>query len=236
MQLFYAPSLDRTEGFFSLEKDESHHAVKVLRMQAGDTLWATNGRGLLVEAAVAVPSASAASLRIERVLEDAQRREYRLHLALAPTKSNDRMEWFLEKATEIGVDRITPLICDRSERRVYNRERGEKIVVSAGKQSLKAVFPVLDPPTDFRAFLKENTGGARYIAHCMEGNKRTLAPLLGRDTDITVLIGPEGDFSPEEVEAALAAGYVPVSLGAARLRTETAALYAVAAASVAFAR
>lgn len=232
MQLFYVPSLDTTGDFFSLGKEESHHAVKVLRMQAGETLLATDGRGLMVRGRLAVASASAASVQIEQILPDTQRRPYRLHVAIAPTKSNDRMEWFLEKATEIGVDRITPLICERSERRTYNRERGEKIVVSAGKQSLKAVFPVLDPPTDFRTFLKENPSGSRYIAHCMEEDRRTLVSLLAGQTDITVLIGPEGDFSPQEVQEAIRVGCVPVSLGSARLRTETAALYAVATASV----
>ena len=235
MQLFYAPALDSPQGFFALGKEESHHAVKVLRMVEGETIFATNGRGLMVRGRVAQASPSALSAQVEQVLEDVQRRPYRLHIAVAPTKSNDRMEWLLEKATEIGVDRITPLVCDRSERRVYNRERGEKIVVSAGKQSLKAVFPVLDPATAFRDFIRDNAGGCRLIAHCMEGERQPLVPLLSGKQDLTVLIGPEGDFTPQELSAARTAGYAPVSLGTARLRTETAALYVVAAVSAAHA-
>lgn len=234
MQLFYAPSLLPSEEFFTLDKDESHHVVKVLRMVEGETLLATNGRGVMVRGRIALASPSGVSVRVEQTLEDDQRRPYRLHIAVAPTKSNDRMEWLLEKATEIGVDRITPLICARSERRVYNRERGEKIIISAGKQSLKATFPQLDPPTDFRTFLRQTASSSAccLMAHCMEGERQQAASLLARSQDSIVLIGPEGDFTPEELDAALKAGYVPVSLGQARLRTETAALYAVAAASV----
>lgn len=172
MQLFYAPSLLPSEEFFTLDKDESHHVVKVLRMVEGETLLATNGRGVMVRGRIALASPSGVSVRVEQTLEDDQWRPYRLHIAVAPTKSNDRMEWLLEKATEIGVDRITPLICARSERRVYNRDRGEKIIVSAGKQSLKATFPQLDPPTDFRTFLRQtaSSSACRLMAHCMEGN------------------------------------------------------------------
>lgn len=232
MQLFFAPELRSREEFFSLPREESHHAVKVLRMAEGSGIFVTNGRGLMVRGVVVSASPSALSVRVEEVLADVQKRPYRLHIAVAPTKVNDRMEWLLEKATEIGVDEITPLICARSERRVYNRERGEKIVVSAGKQSLKATFPVLHEAVDFKDFVKANSCADTFIAHCMDGEKKILSTLLAGKKDICVLIGPEGDFSPEELSAALSAGYVSVSLGDARLRTETAALYAVAAASV----
>lgn len=232
MQLFYAPELRPREEFFSLPREESHHAVKVLRMAEGSDIFATSGRGLMVRGVVVSASPSALSVRVEEILADTQKRPYRLHIAVAPTKVNDRMEWFLEKATEIGVDEITPLICARSERRVYNRQRGEKIVVSAGKQSLKATFPVLHEAMDFRDFVKCNRHADTFIAHCMDGEKKVLSTLLAGKKDICALIGPEGDFSPEELSVALSAGYVPVSLGDARLRTETAALYAVAAASV----
>ena len=232
MQLFYAPELRPEAEFFSLPREESHHAVKVLRMGQGAEIFATNGLGLMVRGMVASASPSSLSVRVEEVLEDTQKRPYRLHIAVAPTKVNDRMEWLLEKATEIGVDEITPLVCARSERRVYNRDRGEKIVVSAGKQSLKATFPVLHEAMDFKDFVKANSCAHTFIAHCMDGEKKILSTLLAGKKDICVLIGPEGDFSPEELSAALSAGYVPVSLGDARLRTETAALYAVAAASV----
>lgn len=232
MQLFYAPELRPEAEFFSLPREESHHAVKVLRMKEGSDIFATNGLGLMVRGVVASASPSSLSVRVQEVLEDTQKRPYRLHIAVAPTKVNDRMEWLLEKATEIGVDEITPLVCARSERRVYNRQRGEKIVISAGKQSLKATFPILHEAVDFRDFIKANSCVDTFIAHCMDGEKKVLSTLLAGKKDICVLIGPEGDFSPEELSAALSAGYGPVSLGDARLRTETAALYAVAAASV----
>ena len=232
MQLFYAPDMDPAAGFFDLPKEESHHAVKVLRMAEGQEIFATNGRGRMVRGTLATVSPTVCSVRVEEILEDTQKRDYRLHIAVAPTKVNDRMEWFLEKATEIGVDEITPLICARSERRVYNRARGEKVIVSAGKQSLKATFPVLHEAVDFKTFLRSRPAEVTFIAHCMEGEKKQLATSLAGCRDVCVVIGPEGDFSPEEIASAFSAGYVPVSLGDARLRTETAALFAVATAAV----
>jgi 16S rRNA (uracil1498-N3)-methyltransferase len=140
---------------------------------------------------------------------------------------NERMEWFLEKATEVGVDEITPIICHHSERRVYNCERGRRVILSAGKQSLKAAFPTLNEATPFKEFIKNTTSTAKFMAHCMEEGEKVLLTSAMRDADdICVLIGPEGDFSPEEVEMAIKAGYRPVSLGSSRLRTETAALVA----------
>lgn len=233
MQLFYAPDLNEGDGFAVLPKEESHHAVKVLRMQAGDEMFVTNGRGLGVRGTLGDPSPSGCSVKVDEVLDDAQRRGYRIHVAVAPTKVNDRMEWFLEKATEIGVDEITPLICARSERRVFNRARGLKVVLSAAKQSLKYSFPVLNEAESFRTFLKGVSAGKKFIAHCMpQGRRLSLKDGLSPADDVCILIGPEGDFSPEEVELAVECGFVPVTLGESRLRTETAALFAVAMASV----
>lgn len=232
MQLFYAPGLNEGDGFAVLPKEESHHAVKVLRMQAGDEMFVTNGRGLGVRGTVSDPSPSACSVRIEDALEDTQKRGYRIHVAVAPTKVNDRMEWFLEKATEIGVDEVTPVVCARSERRVFNRERGGKVVVSAAKQSLKYSFPVLNEATGLKVFLKSVRADKKFIAHCMPQGRVQLKDVLSPGQDVCVLIGPEGDFSLEEVALAVECGFVPVTLGDSRLRTETAALFAVAMSSV----
>ena len=184
MQLFYAPDLNEGDAFAILSREESHHAVKVLRMQAGDEMFVTNGRGLGVRGTLGGPS----------------KRGYRIHVAVAPTKVNDRMEWFLEKATEIGVDEITPLICARSERRVFNHARGSKVVLSAAKQSLKYSFPVLNEAECFKTFLKGISAGKKFIAHCM----------------------------PEGRRLSLKDGLCPGDDVASRLRTETAALFAVA--------
>ncbi|MDD4820631.1 MAG: 16S rRNA (uracil(1498)-N(3))-methyltransferase [Flavobacteriales bacterium] len=233
MQLFYAPDLTENDSVFSLPKDESHHAVKVLRMNMGEDIFVTNGKGIIIGGTLQNQSASSAMVSVNEYLPDTQKRNYRIHLAVAPTKINDRMEWFLEKATEIGVDEITPLICGRSERKVFNAERGEKIVVSAAKQSLKSVFPILNPAVDFKTFVKNNHCKNTFIAHCMADMERLLLKdaVVGKD-DICILIGPEGDFSPAEVEMSLKNGYTPISLGDSRLRTETAALFSVALVNV----
>ena len=151
---------------------------------------------------------------------------FKLHLAVAPTKMNDRYEWFLEKATEIGIHEITPIICDRSERKVINKERFEKILLSAMKQSNELFLPKLNPAISFKEFVKQKNKGLQLIAHCEETDKKTLKSILQSNTDVTVLIGPEGDFSEKEITLALDQNYVPVSLGNTRLRTETAAVVA----------
>ncbi|MBQ5815307.1 MAG: 16S rRNA (uracil(1498)-N(3))-methyltransferase [Flavobacteriales bacterium] len=231
MQLFYAPHITETDTIFTLSKEESHHAVKVLRMTAGSDIYVTNGCGLMIRGVIELASPSSVSVRVEEILPDVQRRPYHIHIAIAPTKMNERMEWFLEKATEVGVDEITPIICHHSERRVYNCERGRRVILSAGKQSLKAAFPTLNEATSFKEFIKNTTSAAKFMAHCMEeGEKVLLTSAMREADDICVLIGPEGDFSAEELQIALSAGYIPVSLGESRLRAETAALYAVMAA------
>ena len=231
MQLFYAPHITEEDSLFTLSKEESHHAVKVLRMTAGSDIYVTNGSGLMIRGVIEVASPTSVSVRVEEHLPDVQRRPYHIHIAIAPTKMNERMEWFLEKATEVGVDEITPIICHHSERRVYNCERGRRVILSAGKQSLKATFPTLNEAIPFKEFIKNNTSSARFMAHCMEeGEKVLLTSAMREADDICVLIGPEGDFSAEELQMALDMGYIPVSLGESRLRAETAALYAVMAA------
>ena len=231
MQLFYAPHITEEDSLFTLSKEESHHAVKVLRMTAGSDIYVTNGSGLMIRGVIEIASPTSVSVRVEEHLPDAQRRPYHIHIAIAPTKMNERMEWFLEKATEVGVDEVTPIICHHSERRVYNCERGRRVILSAGKQSLKATFPTLNEAIPFKEFIKNNTSSARFMAHCMDEGEKVLLPAAMRDVDdICILIGPEGDFSAEELQMALDMGYIPVSLGESRLRAETAALYAVMAA------
>ncbi len=228
MQLFYNPSLDNSFKQFSFTPEESKHIVRVLRKKEGDILYITNGRGLLFEAKILM--ADPKKCKAEIVSEKRSvPRTYSLHLAVAPTKMNDRFEWFLEKATEIGIDEITPILCENSERKVIKQERLEKIVQSAMKQSLQTFLPKLNPLVPYSQFLKNVTGELQFIAHCHEGEKVELKRRVAADRDVVVLIGPEGDFSPPELNLAFETGFIPVSLGKNRLRTETAALVACSA-------
>lgn len=228
IQLFYHPTLqlDSTNCFF--DKEESQHIVKVLRKKAGDVLHITNGKGQLFEAQLDFASPKQCEVRILKCTTQSPR-SYYLHLVVAPTKMNERYEWFLEKATEIGVDEITPIICEHSERTTIKVERFEKILLSAMKQSLQCYLPKLNAPIASSQFFKtmKTDTSAKYIAHCYENEKRlfsrTLTPFPER---ITVLIGPEGDFSTTELNTALQQAFVPISLGDTRLRTETAAIVA----------
>jgi 16S rRNA (uracil1498-N3)-methyltransferase len=231
MQLFYNPELtEHTQDFF-FSKEESRHIAKVLRKKEGDTLSISNGKGWLFTAQITIADIKkCAATIIDKVYFETH--NYKLHLAVAPTKMNDRYEWFLEKATEIGIDSITPIICDHSERKVIKTERFEKIIQSAMKQSLQYHLPQLNPAISFTQFMQQKHTGDLYIAHCEELDKRSLKSQLQSHTDITILIGPEGDFSVKEIQLALEKGYSPVTLGNTRLRTETAAI--VACHSVAF--
>ena len=223
--LFYAPDI-RTAP--ALPEDESAHAVRVLRLQAGDEIRVVDGTGGLFRAVIAQPHPKHCVVEVLEELPEIGGHDYRLHLAIAPTKNIERLEWCIEKATEIGVDEVTPFIGRFSERRVVKPERLERIIVSAAKQSLKSRFPVLNPLCTLNELLARHTATQRFIAHCYEGEKPLLQHACHRGADVLVLIGPEGDFSPEEVQRALAAGYQPVSLGTSRLRTETAGVVAVA--------
>ena len=230
MQLFYSKHLDIDSTSYTLPKDESKHVIRVLRKQAGDTIYLTNGKGYLFTAQIydANPNKCKLSITSHTYQEP---RAYKLHLAVAPTKLNDRYEWFLEKATEIGVTEITPLLCDHSERKVIKEERFLKILQSAMKQSLHYHLPVLNPLTSYKDFIASTTTPA-FIAHCEDDKKVLLKKELLPATNYTILIGPEGDFSTTEIKLALDRGLTPVSLGNNRLRTETAAI--VACHSVAF--
>ncbi|MEH6763047.1 MAG: 16S rRNA (uracil(1498)-N(3))-methyltransferase [Aequorivita antarctica] len=233
MQLFYTPNISENSKEITFDKEESRHIVKVLRMKEGDSFKITNGKGSFFDAEVI--SANPKGCLVKIISEEVQQPlSYQLHIAVAPTKLNDRYEWFLEKATEIGISEITPIICDHSERKVIKSERYEKILQSAMKQSLKAYLPILNEAVSFKNFVtsEKTTESLKCIAHCEETDKKSLKSVLIPKKKVIILVGPEGDFSNEEIEFAKTNGFVPVTLGESRLRTETAAI--VACHSVAF--
>ncbi|HSD13637.1 MAG TPA: 16S rRNA (uracil(1498)-N(3))-methyltransferase [Flavobacterium sp.] len=232
MQLFYTPDINSTLNEFSFDKEESKHIVKVLRKKEGDILHVTNGLGLLFTTEIILASEKKCTVKINAT-ETQKPSDFYLHLAVAPTKMNERFEWFLEKATEIGIHEITPLICDHSERKTIKTERFDKIIQSAMKQSLQYYLPKLNDPISFKEFIGKNHNGNLYIAHCEETDKKLLKEAVQAKEKCTILIGPEGDFSEKEIKLALENKYIPVSLGNTRLRTETAAV--VACHSVVFA-
>ncbi len=225
MQLFYEPQIEQTQ---LLNAIDSHHCIKVLRHNTGDIINVMDGNGAWFECEITEANPKKCSVRIlNKKMED--RRPFHIHMVVAPTKNIDRFEWFLEKATEIGIDEITPILCHHSERKVIKEERLEKVIVTAMKQSLKAYKPILNPLIKFNDFInthqnKEN----QYIAHCYDSSKSLLKSIYTTEQDATILIGPEGDFSEQEVEMAIKNSFTAISLGDARLRTETAALMACA--------
>lgn len=224
MHLFYTPDIAHS---YELPTDEAAHALRVLRLQPGDEVSLTDGQGSFYHARISECNRKRCMVEVVDREEQAPLWTGHLHLALAPTKNMDRMEWLAEKATEIGFDELTFLNCQWSERRIVKGERIEKILVSAMKQSLKARLPQLNEMAHFSQFIKQPFSGQKFIAHCHEGEKQPLRKALQPTQDALVLIGPEGDFSPDEVASAIAEGFTPVTLGNTRLRTETAALVAV---------
>lgn len=231
MQLFYNSDISEQNNTFTFPKDESRHIVKVLRKKVGDTLYITNGKGFLFTAKITIADQKNCVVSIENS-EFKKPTDYKLHLAVAPTKMNDRYEWFLEKATEIGITSITPIFCDHSERKNVKLDRFEKILQSAMKQSLHLYLPTLNQPISFKDYINQDFSGDLFIAHCEETDKKSLKSEIKPNTEITILIGPEGDFSVNEIETAIKNKFIPVTLGNTRLRTETAAI--VACHSVAF--
>ena len=225
MQLFYNPNINSNSNEFSFDKEESKHIVKVLRKKEGDILHVTNGLGNLFSTEIILASDRKCTVKIVET-KTSTPTDFYIHLVVAPTKMNDRYEWFLEKATEIGVHEITPIICDHSERKTIKIDRFEKIVESAMKQSLQFYLPKLNEPLTFAAFMNQKQDGHLYIAHCEETQKTLLKEAIKPKEKYTLLIGPEGDFSEKEIELALKNNYIPVSLGNTRLRTETAAVVA----------
>ena len=225
MQLFYNPTISEKDTSFVFDKEESKHIIKVLRKKESDILFVTNGLGFIFKTEIALASDSKCTVTILS-FEKEEPSKVQLHLAVAPTKMNERYEWFLEKATEIGIQQITPIICEHSERKVVKNDRFQKIIESAMKQSLHYYIPKLNEPITYKEFIKKDFKGQKIIAHCEETDKKSLKDALILNENITLLIGPEGDFSTKEIQLALENNYIPVSLGKTRLRTETAAVVA----------
>ena len=225
MQLFYNPTISDKDTSFVFDKEESKHIIKVLRKKESDILFVTNGLGFIFKTEIALASDSKCTVTILS-FEKEEPSKVQLHLAVAPTKMNERYEWFLEKATEIGIQEITPIICEHSERKVVKNDRFQKIIESAMKQSLHYYIPKLNEPITYKEFIKKDFKGQKFIAHCEETDKKSLKEALILNENSTLLIGPEGDFSTKEIQLALENNYIPVSLGKTRLRTETAAVVA----------
>ena len=227
MNLFYAPDILQT---LSLPEEESQHCAKVLRMKAGEHIHIIDGVGGLYEAEIIEAHPKRTQVSIISEQHEYGRRPFRLHLAVAPTKNIDRFEWFVEKATEIGFDELTPLCCRYSERKVIKPERIEKILVSAAKQSLKAYVPRLNPMITAKEFIGNSSflipHSSLFIAHCYDQPKQHLFNACQPGGDVVVMVGPEGDFSEEEVELALRNSFQAITLGESRLRTETAGVVA----------
>ncbi|SDX51139.1 16S rRNA (uracil1498-N3)-methyltransferase [Lutibacter oricola] len=226
MQLFYNSEIQKDTKEFTFDKTESRHIVRVLRKTEGDKIFITNGLGNLFTSEVLIANDKKCLVKIINIDSKTKPWNYYLHIAIAPTKLNDRYEWFLEKATEIGIDEITPIICDHSERKVLKLERMEKIIHSAAKQSLKFHFPKLNQPIKYSEFINQSFEGNLLIAHCEESDKKLLKNELKAAQKTTILIGPEGDFSTKEIKQSLEHKFIPVSLGESRLRTETAGIVA----------
>lgn len=235
MELFYSQT--KSHLVHILTDQEAIHCSKVKRHKVGDIIFTTDGAGCIYRAQITSISSKEVLLSIVEVINNPHNRDYELIMAVALTKNIDRFEWFLEKSVEIGVDRIIPLVCERSERRVVNQSRGEKIVVSAMKQSLKSMLPLYSSLTTFKELMNEfstDDSICKMVAHCNESHKIDIKSTIMKTMNdgvnrFLVLIGPEGDFSPNEIELAMQSGFVPISLGSSRLRTETAALTAVSA-------
>lgn len=225
MQLFYNSDIKQGDTNFFFDKEESKHIVKVLRKKEGDKIFITNGLGYLFESEILIASEKKCEVKITKESYK-QPDSFYTHIAVAPTKMNDRMEWFLEKATEIGIHEITPIICEHSERKVYKIDRAEKIIQAAMKQSLHYYIPKINEPILLSQFVKSNFEGQRFIAHCEETDKKSFQKTIAKNEKVTILIGPEGDFSTKEIHLAMANHFIPVTLGNTRLRTETAALVA----------
>ena len=227
MQLFFTPDIDIDNNNITLNKEESKHIVRVLRLKEGNKIHLTDGKGNLLTGEISNANQKACEITVTEIISNHEKRNYFIHMAVAPTKNNDRYEWFLEKATEIGIDEITPIIGNHSERKQVKIERFNKVILSAVKQSLKAYIPKINDSIKLKDFLEKDFNGDKFIAHCVEDDRKSLKEELKPNRRYLILIGPEGDFSKEEIQLALSKGFTPVTLGNFRLRTETAALAAV---------
>lgn len=223
MYLFYTPDIQTSN---CLSEEESQHCVRVLRYTVGDEILLTDGRGNTYNARITNPHPRHCEFEIIASEKQQKSHNFYLHVAIAPTKNIERLEWMVEKCTEIGIDEITPLLCHYSERKQIREDRLEKIILSAAKQSLTPYLPKLNPLTDFETLVKKAQEETKFIAHCYKNERHELKDCIQKGRSVLVLIGPEGDFSEDEVAEALTLGFVPVSLGNSRLRTETAGVVA----------
>lgn len=223
MYLFYTPNIQTSR---CLSEEESGHCVRVLRYTRGDEILLTDGRGMTYTARITNPHPKHCEFEVIASEQQVRSHSFHLHIAVAPPKNIERFEWMVEKCTEIGVDEITPLLCRFSERKQLRTDRLEKIILSAAKQSLTAYLPKLNELTDFDTLVRNVAEQDKFIAHCYKEDKRVLRDEIKTGRDAIILIGPEGDFSEQEIQHALSAGFVPVSLGDSRLRTETAGVVA----------
>ena len=226
MQLFYAPEISLPR--YTLTEEESKHCIRVLRMKCGDELHITDGKGAMHLCKVVDDNPKRCCVEVISTINEYEKPSYKLVMGVAPTKNIDRFEWYLEKATEVGISEVYPLLCEHSERKEIKQEREEKVITAAVKQSLKAYHPTLHPITRFKDLVSMPFEGEKYIAHCNAalGDREYLGSLVKKGENVLILIGPEGDFSEEEITFALEKGYKPISLGKERLRTETAAVVA----------
>jgi 16S rRNA (uracil1498-N3)-methyltransferase len=225
MQIFYAP--DISGDTYTLDKRESKHLIRVLRMTKGADVRLIDGKGNLYEGIISEPDHNKCTIVITSKTKDFEKRNYWLHIAISPLKNPERFEWFIEKSVEIGIDEITPLICKNTEKPGIKSERVNNLIISAMKQSLKATKTVLNEPGSFKDFINKDLNGIRMIAHCYDLNKRSkVSDVYSKNENATILIGPEGDFSEEEIDSAVNKGFSPVHLGPSRLRTETAGVAA----------
>ncbi len=225
MQIFYATEM--LSGEYELNETESKHCAKSLRLNVGDFVGLTDCKGNLFRCEIIDNNLKKCKLKVLEAVSSPVQKTFQSHIAVSYTKNPDRFEWFVEKATEIGIDQITPLVCDRTERQNIKTERLEKILISALKQSQQTLLPILNPPIRFDDFVQQNFRGQKFIAHCLENEKVSyLSDVYAPGKDAVILIGPEGDFTPKEISAAIEKQFSAVSLGENRLRVETAALYA----------
>jgi len=224
MHIFYTP--DISGNTYTLDETESKHCVRVLRLEERDEITLVDGRGGFFTAEITDPNPKRCTVKVIKSEQNFGLRNFQVHVAIAPTKNIERIEWFLEKATEIGINRVTPILCRYSERKEIKHDRLEKVMVSALKQSLKAYLPELGELTKFNDFIRQPFEGQKFIAHCEEQHRDLLKNQIVPNQNYLILIGPEGDFSTEEIDLALKAGFQPVSLGDSRLRTETAGVVA----------
>ena len=224
MELFFVQNIFSDN--LTLSEEESKHIVRVLRFTAEDKIYLTDGNGTLYEAEIIDANAKSCGVKIIKRQKEFGKRNYYLHIAIAPTKNTERFEWFLEKATEIGIDEITPLICEHSERREIKIERLNKVIVSAMKQSVKTYLPKLNATVKFKDLIKRSDPPQKFICYCDSEKNSTLKNLYSKEKDVLLLIGPEGDFSKEEIKLAEENNHKVITLGESRLRTETAGVHA----------